>query len=334
MRFDRELFESSIDKSTGPCRCWNWIGEIDRAGYGKLWFNGKLENVHRIAFYIESGSIPQNKHVKRTCGNMVCCNPSHMTVTNRTTKKQREDMEKMYSKGKTLQEIADVFGMSTSAPSRYIKIKRPRGRTSSMPQYCDVKWFMKQREMGKNDTTIASELGLSIQVVRLHRRKLKLPRCPAPTVEQRFWSKVTVGLPDECWEWQAGRTPAGYGRFSYNKKQWYAHRISWTLTYGAIPDGKHVLHRCDNTGCCNPSHLFIGTHLDNIHDRDEKGRGKIGIKGVSYGGGWKLTKDEVREIRRRYSIGGVTHKELAREFGVNPGSISRICLRKSYAWIE
>ena len=76
-----------------------------------------------------------------------------------------------------------------------------------------------------------------------------------------------------CWRWIGPRDPLGYGRVSYWGKAGYTHHAAWILANGSIPEGKHVLHKCDNRGCINPKHLYIGTHQDNINDRELRGRG-------------------------------------------------------------
>jgi hypothetical protein len=92
-------------------------------------------------------------------------------------------------------------------------------------------------------------------------------------VAMRFWPRVAFG--DGCWEWQGSRVSNGYGHIN-GIGNGYAHRAAWELTYGPIPDGLQVLHRCDNPPCVRLDHLFIGTTLDNMRDRDAKGRGRGG----------------------------------------------------------
>lgn len=91
----------------------------------------------------------------------------------------------------------------------------------------------------------------------------------------RFWEHVEIGEPDECWPWKLGRSPKGYGNTLYKvggRNVAGAHRIAWSKTFGTIPDGLHVLHRCDNPPCCNPSHLWLGTNTENHADSKAKGR--------------------------------------------------------------
>jgi hypothetical protein len=92
------------------------------------------------------------------------------------------------------------------------------------------------------------------------------------TIDARFWSRVAVRQPSDCWEWTGCRTALGYGRFGIGKRVVKAHRRAWELVNGAIPDGLWVLHKCDNPPCVNPSHLWLGTDAENQHDMSAKGR--------------------------------------------------------------
>lgn len=103
--------------------------------------------------------------------------------------------------------------------------------------------------------------------------QIKLPKFVEGIME-RFWKKVDKRGPEECWTWLASVQTVGhpYGYFRFGKTMKKAHRISWMLNNGEIPEGMCVLHKCDNPRCVNPAHLFIGTQLENIRDRDRKGR--------------------------------------------------------------
>lgn len=93
------------------------------------------------------------------------------------------------------------------------------------------------------------------------------------TYAERFWQKVAKADGDACWIWTAAKFPKGYGKVAVEKSRKVdgAHRVAWELTYGSIPIGLSVLHKCDNRPCCRPDHLFIGTQLDNMRDMANKG---------------------------------------------------------------
>ncbi len=147
-----------------------------------------------------------------------------------------------------------------------------------------------------------------------------------------FWSKVRKGAPDECWEWQAGRTvqsgnrgPAGYGVFSYQNRRVGAHRWSWEYANGPIPEGMSVCHTCDNPPCVNPAHLFVGDAFANMGDAAAKGRMPSGERNDRA----VLTEADVREIRALRRA-GVPYKVLVARFGVTDGNIGHIVTGRSW----
>lgn len=146
------------------------------------------------------------------------------------------------------------------------------------------------------------------------------------SVTQRFETKfrVTPG----CWEWTAGRFSQGYGAFKIGAKTRKAHRVSYELYVGPIPDSLDVCHTCDNPPCVNPNHFFLGTQKDNAADMAKKGRAK-GRKGVMHHGA-KLTDAQVKCIINDMRL----LREIAPEYGVHIKTISRIRRRELWTHIN
>ena len=156
---------------------------------------------------------------------------------------------------------------------------------------------------------------------------------------EKIWDYIDMGEPDVCWVWLRGRRSDGYGiLYLPGGKQVRAHRLSYELSSGKIPDGLFVLHKCDNPPCCNPNHLFIGTQADNLRDMIEKGRrGKTGYKPGSQIGeknyGSKLTEEDIREIRF-YLGSGISHESISIMFDVSRGLITQINTGKIWNHID
>jgi len=105
---------------------------------------------------------------------------------------------------------------------------------------------------------------------------MKKQRAMKP-IEQRFWEKVNKETANGCWEWSSAVRGNGYGAFfthllNEGRKCHGAHRYSWMMVNGPIPEGLWVLHKCDNRICVNPDHLFLGDRTDNMRDCAKKKR--------------------------------------------------------------
>lgn len=137
----------------------------------------------------------------------------------------------------------------------------------------------------------------------------------------RFWSYVEIG--DGCWNWCKCIKPNGYGQVNINNKKYHAHRIAYQIYFGELPGELLVCHRCDNRLCCNPSHLFLGTHQDNSDDKLSKGRSNTGERQ----GNSKLTSQVVHQIRSLK----ITGQEASKRFGISPAQVSRIRTGKHWA---
>jgi hypothetical protein len=155
--------------------------------------------------------------------------------------------------------------------------------------------------------------------------------------DRLFWNHVDRSRgPDACWEWERGIDHRGYGITGSRDGSEGAHRRSWELTYGPIPDGLCVLHHCDHRSCVNPAHLFLGTRADNTADMVAKGRQRSlsgeawhqahppyqRMRGETHYAA-RLSDIDVAAIRVRYRS-GERQASLAAEFGVKQGYVSKI----------
>lgn len=151
-------------------------------------------------------------------------------------------------------------------------------------------------------------------------------------LKERFWRKVDKRGSDDCWEWTACCDKRGYGLINeggHYGKRLFAHRVSWQIHNGPIPEGLCVCHHCDNPVCVNPIHLFLGTDKDNLEDCVRKGRSARGEKnGIA-----KLAEKEIHTIRRLLKENH-TQAALARMYNVDFMTIHYIKTGRNWGWLE
>lgn len=148
-------------------------------------------------------------------------------------------------------------------------------------------------------------------------------------METRFWSFVDKKAPDECWNWKGSGTR--YGVFSVKSRGRFAHRVSYEINKGPIPDGKCVCHKCDNPKCVNPNHLWLGSHSENIKDAVTKGRLAIpNNKGIirpfkpRFRRGSKYPDELVEKIRADYEPYVFTAKDISEKYGIPWGAVRNL----------
>lgn len=205
----------------------------------------------------------------------------------------------------------------------------------------DPIWLLQQYWVKKISTIEMAQLaGCGQPTISRMMKKYNIPTCPSNhghhkqtiPLEDRFWSKVDIRSDDGCWEWQATIVRGGYGQIRVtpsrhdDRRSTSAHRASWEIHNGPIPEGLCVLHKCDNPSCVNPRHLFLGTKADNNADKVAKGRQAHGTQINTA----RLTDDDVIEIRRIREETNLFYREIAGRFGVATSTIRAVITRKTW----
>jgi hypothetical protein len=165
-----------------------------------------------------------------------------------------------------------------------------------------------------------------------------------PAAIARFWAKVDVRKPNQCWEWQAGCDASGYGVFGINRDAFKAPRVAFRLRYDMDPGPWLICHTCHNRACVNWRHLYAGTPRDNTRDALERGslytasgddhwthKNPEKVARGTRAGGVKLRPKDVLAIRAEYADRRASQVELARRYGVTQAAISALIRRRTWA---
>lgn len=157
--------------------------------------------------------------------------------------------------------------------------------------------------------------------------------------EARFWSKVDVRKSNNsCWYWKNPTHVFGYGMFAIDKKHYTAHRLALIFFTGEEKKNMMVLHSCDNPACVNPNHLRWGTAKENTKDSIDRGRKTDPPRNgtlppIRYGEENPIsimTEKKVKQLRMDYSKGDVSHRELAKKYGISKSTVGQIVNYKSW----
>lgn len=136
-------------------------------------------------------------------------------------------------------------------------------------------------------------------------------------LQERLFAQIEK-MPNGCWEWRGGcDKKTGYGKIRINSKSNFIHRVMYELYNGEIAEGMFICHKCDNPPCCNPDHLFQGTHADNMRDKTKKGRQSKGERN----GAARLTWEDVCKARELYETGNYTIRQIAEMYNYSEGTM-------------
>jgi len=143
------------------------------------------------------------------------------------------------------------------------------------------------------------------------------------------WKRINKRDENDCWEWVGGKDKDGYGRMMIDRHNYRTHRLTYIETYGSIPEGLIICHRCNNPSCCNPNHLYAGTIRENSQQCTKEGRRVSGEKHYKT----ILSDKDILKIRSLYSTGTFSQRELGRMFGVTQAAIWYIINNKTRKYI-
>lgn len=300
-----DIFNKSVNMD-GPihptlltkCHMWTGIEKHHHGIYGK-------DSAHRLIWEYHNGKIPEGQVIRHKCDNGLCVNINHLETGTR-----QDNINDMNERGRA------KGGVRKGENCTHSKIKRE-----------DVE-FIRANYDTMTKKALSEKYKISIsQIRRINKGERWADTSEQPTIEQQFLNKALPGpyndlLKSNCLEMPTARQICRYKNLSTS-----SHRIAYIIQYGSIPEGKFVLHKCDNAKCINHEHLEIGDHEKNMKDRQVRNR----TAGGTRHGMCKLTEDNVRYIK--FNPDKKSGVELAKQFNMTNANVSRIQLGRSWKHI-
>jgi len=306
-----QRFWSNVDQSGGADSCWEWKLGRNTTNYGLVRVQGRLWRAHRLAVLLDTGELSEASVVIHACDNPPCCNPKHLKAGTR-----QENTLDMVSKGRHKKP-------TTFVPARF-RLPRKNHRLTR-EQVAQVREQLESPMA--NQSAIGRAFGVS-------------SGCISAIARGTSWKdSVDVGLSEfdlrigyridktleGCWPWPGSKNRSGYGTVQYHGKSWMAHRLSYFLTTGeTIPEGRVILHSCDNPACVRPDHLKTGTHAENASDKIIKGRASVPRGERHYAA--RLSEKDVVEIRASSD----SARSIADRLGINTNVVYRVRTRRTW----
>jgi hypothetical protein len=294
--FNRSVnFDGPEHSTLGKCHIWTGIEKHYHGIYGK-------ESAHRVIWEHHNGKIQKGLGVRHKCDKGLCVNILHLELGT-----QRDNIRDMNERGR-----ARGGGAKGEAS------------TSSKLVLADIEFIRRNFDaFPKKD--LSDLFGVCIaQLYRIKSGERWKDTTPQMSRKDQFLSKAKEGTYNDTLGSHCLEMPTSRMICRYNNKSTSAHRIAWMIEHGDIPKHLMVRHKCNNARCINHEHLELGTHKDNMEDRQTSGRTAEGVRH----GMVRLTEDNVRYIRQNPDK--KTGRDLAVQFNITPANVSRIVLRKSW----
>lgn len=308
--------------------CWEWNGYKDKKGYGYIHknINGKTIKFRANKFFYEfyNPSIKLNELIKNSCGNNSCVNPSHLIIIQKRSIREI-DIKKRLSEGYEIIVNGCWIWKKSLTPNGYPRISRTINRKTKYYRVHRIHYELYKETIPENNF-IRHSCNNILCVNPDHLFISQESWAPRISLSERFYASYQINLSNNCWEWQKDIDRKGYGQIhSYRENKrvtLFAHRVSYELHKGTIPEKFLICHSCDNRKCVNPDHLWIGTQSDNMQDMIKKGRYNYGTKNRLS----KLNHQQVLEIKNSRESG----RFLSKKFDVSEATI--INIRKNRTW--
>lgn len=300
-----DIFNKSVNMD-GPIhqtlltKCHIWTG-IEKDHHGIY----VRDSAHRVIWEHHNGKIQDGHVIRHKCDNGLCVNINHLETGTR-----QDNINDMNERGRAR------GGGSKGANSTTSKIKVE-----------DV-IFIRENYDKMTKKALSEKIGICIaQVCRINKGERWADISEQPTREQQFLNKASPGPYSESLKSNCLNMPTARQICRYKNMSTSAHRIAYIIQHGSVPEGKFVLHKCDNARCINHEHLEIGDHAKNMKDRQERNRTAGGTKH----GMCKLTEENVRYVK--FNPDKKSGVDLAKQFKMTRTNVSRIQLGKSWKHI-
>lgn len=244
--------------------CWLWKGPIGTEAFFQFNINGRkrISAIEAINFLINGNKTTEDRQARGTktiqkCGNLLCCNPAHSVIFI-----PEDDRKKDFLRRLTIREDDHWYVLNSVRKDRYIGTRQRSALYNRAYEY-----LIGPLTEGLSVIPKCRVLGC-VNPDHL----ISLPINQAHEIFSYLLFQSLVRKTDNCWIWTGSVTKDGYGRFDCQlltgkRKCYSAHKFSYLLNNGSVPDGLIVRHKCNNSICVRPDHLILGTHMDNANDR-------------------------------------------------------------------